>query len=150
MATITLAAATNYSALTVANGDTIDCAGFRLTINAQPAETNISVISPGTAGRVTITGVLDLSTWSFTPGTGTMIDGSIPSGCTVGTVNGGSTNNAQGCNTNNGRITNVNGGSNNTTAGVLNSFGVITNCTGGNGAAAIVGVGCGNNYGLIT
>jgi hypothetical protein len=150
MTTTTLTGNTNSSALSLANGDTIDCAGFRLTLNAQPSATNISVVSPGTAGRVTISGAYDLSTWNFTPGTGTLIDGSIPSGCTVGTVNGGSTNNAQGCNTNNGTITNVNGGSANTTAGVLNSFGVITNCTGGTGAAATVGVGCGNNYGLIT
>jgi hypothetical protein len=149
MATITLTAATNYSALTVASGDTIDCAGFRLTLNTQPAETNISVVSPGTAGRVTITGALDLSTWSFTPGTGTMIDNQVPSGATVGTINGGSAISAIGCATNNGTVINVNGGSANSASGILNNNGTITNVVGGSAVSAF-GVNNNNNAAAAT
>ena len=63
MATITLAANTTYSALTIADDDVIDLAGYLLTVNAQPGETGISITSPGTAGSVTLSGGYDLSTW---------------------------------------------------------------------------------------
>lgn len=146
MATITLTAATNYSALTVASGDTIDCAGFRLTINSQPAQTNISVISPGTAGTVTISGAYDLSTWSFAAGTTTMIT-TIPSGCTIGTLTGGTAISAVGASTNNGTVATVNGGSANSAHGVTTNTGTITSVLGG---SAISAFGVANSSGTIT
>ena len=100
MATITLAANTNLTAIAgLVNGDTIDCNGFLLTINQQPTHTNISVVSPGKAGTVTISGAYDLSTWSFTAGTTTMMN--VPANARVGSVKGG---NASCVNVNSGRI----------------------------------------------
>jgi hypothetical protein len=133
MATVTLGANSNYSALTVASGDTIDCNGFALTINSQPAEINVSVTSPGKAGTVSISGTLNLSTWSFTAGTVVMIS-TIPSGCAVGSVTGGSATNAACVTTNSGTIGTVNGGAGGVANGCTTNNGTITgNVTGGSG-----------------
>jgi hypothetical protein len=134
MATITLVANTNYSALgTLANGDTIDCAGFQLTVNQQPTHTNISVVSPATAGTVAISGAYSMPTWSFVAGTaGTMIS-SVPSGCTIGACTAGTASNAFCVNINSGTISGTcTGGSGTTAIAVVNNNGTILgDCTGG-------------------
>jgi len=168
MATVTLVANTNYSALTVADGDTIDCAGFQLTINIQPAQTGVFVVSPATAGTVSISGAYDLSTWSFTGGTVTFI-ATVPIGASLGTVTAGSGTFAHGVGTNNGTITTVNGATtgsggqgvqtNNGTVGTANggavasAFGVTTNngtVTTSNGGTASNVIGVSTNNGTIT
>lgn len=139
MATVTLVANTNYTLLlTLANGDTIDCAGFRLTINAQPTHTNISVVSPGTAGRMTVSGAYDMSTWSITAGTVALIDGALPLGAVLGSSTGGSDSNAFGVTTNSGTISTSTGGSGTNAHGVSSnaSTGIVTNATGSPVAAA--------------
>ncbi len=144
MATITLTGNTTYSTLTVANGDAINLDGFALTIGAQPNETNITVNTPGKAGTVTISGGYNLSTWSFTAGTAVLIT-TIPSGCTIGTLTGGSA--GAGATTNNGTITTVNGGSGTNIFGVSTNNGTITNA---NGSAAAGGTAVLTNAGTIT
>jgi hypothetical protein len=147
MATITLAANTTYSALTIADDDVIDLAGYLLTVNGQPGETGISITSPGTAGTVTLSGGYDLSTWSMTAGTGVLI-AIIPSGTELGSLTGGSATSAYGCSTNNGTITTCTGGSGGTNASGCNTNrGTITTCTGGSATTA---QGCYGNQGLIT
>jgi hypothetical protein len=147
MATITLAANTNVSALTLANGDTINCNGFRLTIDVQPAQTNVNVISPGTNGTLAISGAWNLSTWDFTAGTALMLD-TLPAGVSVGTVTGGSSSNARVFNNNNGTINNlVHGSDNNTGIGTNTAIGTIVNCTGS--ATVTSGHGCSVNNGII-
>jgi hypothetical protein len=143
MATITLTANTAYSALTLANNDTIDCAGFVLTLDIQPTHTGISVTTPGTAGTVTISGAWDLSTWSFTAGTTTIIT-TNPVGCTIGSVTAGSATNARGCVTNNGTIVLCTGSPSAYGCNTNSSTGVITTCVAGGGC------GCLTNEGLIT
>jgi hypothetical protein len=143
MATITLTGNTTYSTLTVANGDTINLDGFALTIGAQPSETNITVNTPGKAGTVTISGGYDLSTWSFTAGTAVLIT-TIPSGCTIGTLNGGA---AAGATTNNGSVTTVNGGTGTNIVGIGTNNGTVTNA---NGAAASGSIAVNINAGTIT
>ena len=151
MATITLAADTTYSTLTVANNDIIDLAGYKLSILAQPAETSIEVISPSTAGTVSIvTGFgqpgYDLSTWSMTAGTAQLI-ATIPSGTELDSLTGGSATNAYGCSTNNGTITTCTGGSGTNARGCNSNYGTVTTCTGGTGTNAY---GCRINYATIT
>ena len=146
MATITLAANTTYSALTIADDDIIDLAGYLLTVNAQPEETGISITSPGTAGSVTLSGGYDLSTWSMTAGTATLI-ATIPSGTELDSLTGGSATTAYGCSTNNGIITTCTGGSATTAYGCSTNNGTITTSTGGSATTAY---GCGTNRGLVT
>lgn len=122
MATITLVADTNYSALSVADGDTINCNGFRLTINQQPAAINIVVNTPAKAGKVTVSGPYDLSTWSFFAGTAIMFDtAAVPVGCIIGSVTGGSSLSAACVVSNEGTILNAYGGTN------VNAHGLSTN-----------------------
>lgn len=147
MAVVTLVANTAYSALSVSNGDTIALAGYRLTIDTQPAETSVSVTTTGTAGKVTISGAYDLSTWSFTAGTSTLIDGSVPVGCTIGEVNGGTSSNASGVATNLGTVTASNGGSASGAYGLVNNNGTVTTVTGGSANSAH---GVNNNFGTVT
>jgi hypothetical protein len=147
MATITLVANTNVSALTLANGDTIDLAGFQLNFDVQPTATGIQVITPGTAGTCAFPVACVIPTWSFTAGTGTLI-ATLPANCEIGSVTGGTGLNADGINTNNGTVSvSVTGGSGNAAMGVrtnnstisgtvtggtnTNAFGVNTNSTTG-------------------
>jgi hypothetical protein len=167
MATFTLTANSDYSAIkgSLANDDTIDCDGFRLTVDEQPALTGIAVTSPGTAGTMTVNDAYDMSTWSITAGTVQMI-GTFPSGATLGSATGGSVNNSnaigtnngtvitatagnsasRGVNTNNGTITNANAGGITATC-VLTNNGTITNATGGTGSTSF---GCQTNNGTVT
>jgi len=166
MATYTLTANSNYSAIkgSLANDDTIDCDGFRLTVDEQPALTGIAVTSPGTAGRMTVSGAYDMSTWSITAGTAALIDGTFPAGATLGTATGGTATGAHGIATNAGTVTTATGGTvgvgiltNNGTVtdalgsanqtGVNDNNGTVTNATGGTGANAR---GVFNNNGIIT
>jgi hypothetical protein len=133
MTTITLVANTNYSALTVANDDTIDCNGFRLTIDVQPSETGIAVITPAKAGKVTVSGAYDLETWAFTAGTSALIDGTLPSGSVVGSVQGGTGSNSFGCNVNNGTILTATGGTGQSSYGVKTNNSVVVSSFGGAG-----------------
>jgi hypothetical protein len=136
MATFTLTANSNYSAIkgSLANDDTIDCAGFRLTVDEAPALTGIAVTSPGTAGRMTVNGDYDMSTWSITAGTVTLIDGTFPSGATLGSATGGSGSSAFGININAGTVTNSTGGSGTNSNGISTNNGTVENATGGSGA----------------
>jgi hypothetical protein len=153
MATFTLTANSDYSAIkgSLANNDTIDCAGFRLTVDEQPALTGIAVTSPGTAGRMTVNGAYDMSTWSITAGTVTLIDGTFPSGATLGSSTGGSATNAHGISINGGTVTTATGGTANNRGvninngivtnaagrGIEGNNGTVTNATGGSGISAI-------------
>jgi hypothetical protein len=134
MAIYTLSTSANYSAIkgSLANGDTIriDTNAVRLTIDEQPVLTGITVDSPGVSGRVTVSGAYDLSTWSMTSGTATLIDGTFPAGATLGTATGGA---AFCVNINNGTITTVQGGTVTGAGGVTTNNGTITTATGGSG-----------------
>ena len=139
MATITLAGNTNVSALTLANGDTINLAGFQLTFDAQPTASGISVVSPGTAGSCVFSVATVIPTWNFTAGTRTpnMIS-TLPANCEIGNVTGGSVFNAFCIDSNLGRISgNVTAGNANSARGVNTNNGTIAgNVTAGNAAAA--------------
>jgi hypothetical protein len=140
MATFTLTANSNYSAIkgSLANNDTIDCDGFRLTVDEAPALTGIAVTSPGTAGRMTVNGAYDMSTWSITAGTAALIDGTFPSGATLGSATGGTATGAHGINSNAGTVTTANPGSGTNAFGVNNNTtGTVTNAVGGSANAAI-------------
>jgi len=132
MATFTLTANSNYSAIkgSLANNDTIDCDGFRLTVDEQPALTGIAVTSPGTAGRMTVNGAYDMSTWSITAGTVALIDGTFPAGATLGSATAGSATNAHGINSNNGTVTTAAGAAV-SASGINSNNGTVTNATGG-------------------
>ena len=135
MATITLTADANYSALTVANDDTIELAGFELTIDVQPSETGITVQTPGTAGTMSIGGAFDLSTWSATAGTTTLIS-AVPTGASIASVSGGSASNARGVNENRGTVTTATGGPASNAQGVNSNIGTVTTATGGSASGA--------------
>jgi len=149
MATFTLTANSNYSAIkgSLANDDTIDCDGFRLTVDEQPALTGIAVTSPGKAGRMTVNGAYDMSTWSITAGTAALIDGTFPSGATLGSATGGSAASSPGISTNNGTVGNVTGGSANGANGIATNGGTVTNATGGSANGAN---GVNTNNGTVT
>lgn len=146
MATVTLIANTNYSALTLANDDTIDCAGFVLTLNIQPTHTGIQVTSPGTAGTVVFSGAWLLPTWDFFAGAngfGGMI-GTLPTGATIKSITGGSASNGTGIATNNGTVTTANGGTFGSGLGVGTNNGTVTLALGGSGGVANHGVSTNN------
>lgn len=132
MATYTLTANSNYSAIkgSLANNDTIDCAGFQLTIDEQPLLTGIAVTTPGTAGTMVVSGAYDLSTWSATAGTVPLI-ATFPAGASLGTATGGSAVSARCITTNSGTVTTANGGSANGAVGVSTNNGTITTANGG-------------------
>ena len=146
--TTTLTEDTTYSTLMIMSYDTIDLAGYVLTIDSQPYEWGIVITSPGTAGSVTLSGGYDLSTWLMTAGTGVLI-ATIPSGTELDSLTGGSATNAYGCSTNNGTITTCTGGSGTNARGCNSNYGTVTTCTGGTGTNAY---GCNTNYstGTIT
>jgi len=148
MATFTLTANSDYSAIkgSLANNDTIDCAGFRLTVDEQPALTGIAVTSPGTAGRMTVSGAYDMSTWSITAGTAALIDGTFPSGATLGSATGGSAANANGIATNAGTVTTATGGSATNAHGISINGGTVTTATGGSANNRGVNI----NNGIVT
>jgi hypothetical protein len=171
MATITLTANTNYSALSVANGDTIDLAGFALTFDVNPAETGVIVQSPGTNGTIAIgsPSTYDFSGWSFTAGNVSLLS-TLAAGKTVGGTWTGGAANTRAIVTNNGIINgSVRGGAGvnsygvNTNAGIINgnvlaqngqaAFGVSFNSgtINGNvtGGSVSGGSGVNNNLGLI-
>lgn len=134
MAVFTLTANSNYSAIkgSLDNGDTIRCDTFRLTVDEQPALTNITVDSPGTAGRMTVSGAYDMSTWSIIAGTVALIDGTFPSGATLGSSTGGSANNAHGIQTNAGTVGTATGGGVNGSHGIETNNGTVTTADSGN------------------
>jgi hypothetical protein len=136
MATITLASDTNVSALSLANNDTIDLAGFVLTFDAQPAVTGIQVTSPGTVGTVVFPVACLIPTWDFFAGTTTMIL-TLPADCEIGSVTGGTLTNRRGIATNNGVVGTAIGGAGPTAAGILTNNGVVGTAIGGAGTGAI-------------
>jgi hypothetical protein len=149
MATVTLVANTAYSALTVADGDTIELAGYTLDMDVVPTEINVIVQTPGTAGKMTlVTGyTYPLTGWTMTAGTGVLI-ATVPTGTTLGgELIGGSASGAYGCHTNHGTITDCTGGSASGASGCFFHYGTITTCTAGSAGNAF---GCSYNYGTIT
>lgn len=146
VATYTLSSNSNWSAIksSISNGDTVALAGYTLTLDEAPTLTGIAVTTTGTAGKVVISGAYDLSTWSFTAGTGVLIT-TVPAGCAIGSLTGGSSSGSHGCTTNNGTITTCKGGTG-AARGVLHNHGTITTLTGGSATNAH---GCYENHGLI-
>jgi len=149
MATYTLTQDENWSDIkaSISNNDDVALAGYTLTLDEEPTLTGINVTTTGTAGLVVISGAYDLSTWTFTAGTDAIIE-TIPEGCEVGAVTGGSANGANGCDTNNGTITTATGGSAYGAKGCDTNNGTIATATASsvtNGAH-----GCARNYGTIT
>jgi hypothetical protein len=129
MAVITLTANTNYSALSVADGDIIELNGFQLTLDVNPTAQNIIVTAAGNAGTLVLgaPSVFDCVGWTYQAGTTSIIPSigidktlggisvtagsvanargiSILNGVFLGDVIGGSVNNAPGCNQNFGII----------------------------------------------
>lgn len=124
MATVTLIANTNYSALTVGSGDTIALAGFALTLDVgAPTASNVIVTAVGNAGTVLIgaPSTFALTGWTLRGGTAALVAnntvaGKTISGCTfVGsTTSGTSTINENagvlvGCTIVPGTVSNANG-----------------------------------------
>ncbi len=123
MATITLVGNTNYSALTVADGDTIALAGFALTFDVNPSQVNVIVQSPGSNGTIVIgaPNTYTFSGWTFTAGNATLLT-TLASGKTVGGTWIGGAANTRAIATNSGTINgDVRGGSG------VNSYGVNIN-----------------------
>ena len=149
MAVITLVANTDYSALSVADGDTIALSTFTLNLDAIPAQINV-IVSTSSTGKMTLLSATNypLTGWTMTAGTGPLID-SVPSGTTLGgTLIGGATSSGIGCTTNSGTITNCTGGTGGNSFGCITNSGTITNCTGGSGTS--FSYGCQTNNGTIT
>jgi len=172
MAIITLIANTNYSALTVADGDTIRLAGFALTFDVNPSQTGVTVEAPSTNGTIVIgaPNTYDFTGWSFLAGNQVLL-ATLASGKTVGgswragaantraittnngvingNVQGGTGVNAYGVQTNNGTINgNVIASSGQSSNGVFTNAGTINgNVTGGSTSGA---AGIDANNGLIS
>ena len=142
MATITLTANTNVSALTLANDDTIDLAGFVLTFDVQPTVTGIQVTTPGTNGTCVFPVACVIPTWDFFAGAVELI-ATLPENCEIGSITAGSAANARGVGSNFGKISIVNGGSAST------AVGVNTNATVGNIGAVNAGT-AGGAHGMAT
>jgi hypothetical protein len=148
MATITLTANTNVSALTLASDDTIDLAGFVLTFDVQPTATGIQVTSPGTNGTCVFPVACVIPTWDFFAGaTGSagMIQ-TLPANCEIGSITGGPIANNRGIANNNGTVGVSNGGADSTAHGVATNNGTIGAANGGSGAFA---TGASTNNGTI-
>jgi hypothetical protein len=96
---------------------------------------------------MTVSGAYDLSTWSITADTSSLIDGTFPAGATLGTANAGSASNSIAVVFNSGTITTSNGGSGTTSRGVSTNNGTIGIANGGSGSGAS---GCNINNGTVT
>jgi hypothetical protein len=126
MATVTLTANTDVSALSLDDDDTIDLAGFVLTFDVQPTATGIQVTTPGTNGTCVFPVACVIPTWDFFAGTSVMI-GTLPANCEIGGVTGGTAASAECVITNNGIISgNVFGNTADFTRGVRINNGTIT------------------------
>jgi len=147
MATITLTANTNVSALSLANDDTIDLAGFQLNFDVQPTVTGIQVTSPGTAGTCVFPVACVIPTWDFFAGTIglTGMIATLPSNCEIGNITGGTSTSAYGINTNNGVVNHSRGGSGNNSRGINTNNGTVALAQGGSNSNAF---GIGNNEGI--
>lgn len=148
MATVTLTANTDYSALSLANDDTIDCAGYILTLDIQPTHTGIQVTSPGTAGTVVFDDAWVIPTWDFfvgTSGSGGMI-GTLPEGAEIGSITGGTSTNSRGIETNNGTVGVVTGGSATGSHGITTNNGIVGTS---NGSTAANANGVTTNYNYV-
>jgi hypothetical protein len=132
MATITLTGNTNVSALSLANNDTIDLAGFVLTFNAQPAVTGIQVTTPGTAGTCVFSVTCVIPTWGFFAGTVALIS-SLPVGCSIGSATGGTGAFSRGVVTNEGEVGVATGGSGGNSQGVATNNAKVGVAIGGTG-----------------
>lgn len=152
MATITLGADTNYSALSVSNGDTIALAGFQLTFDVVPSETGVIVTTVGSAGKVVfgLVTAYPLVGWSMTAGTTALIT-SIASGVTVGAnLKGGTSFGAAAVLTNDGTISGtVTAGTGPGTVGVSINNGTISGTVTGSASVGST-VGVITNNGLIS
>jgi hypothetical protein len=132
MATVTLTANTDVSALSLANDDTIDLAGFVLTFDVQPTVTGIQVTTPGTDGRCVFPVACVIPTWDFFGGSNTTAGmiGTLPATCEIGSITGGELTSSHGVNTNAGIVGTANGGTGGNTMGVLTNNGHVETCNG--------------------
>jgi len=173
MAVITLTANTNYSALSVADGDTIELNNFQLTLDVNPTAQNIIVTAVGNNGTLLLgsPSVFDCIGWQYFGGNVDFL-GNIPAdktlgglsltasatnnirgivtldGTFLGDVYGGSAPGSNGCVTNNGTIGgSVFAGAGSSSHGCNTNNGrIMGNSTGGSGATRY---GCNNNNGTI-
>jgi hypothetical protein len=137
MATITLTANTNVSALSLANDDTIDLAGFQLNFDVQPTATGIQVITPGAAGTCVFPVACAIPTWDFFTGTAANMIATLPANCEIKSISAGSVTNARGVSINNGIIGTANAGSGSTAIAVSTNNGTIGVANAGSGSTAI-------------
>jgi hypothetical protein len=148
MATVTLAANTDVSALSLSDGDTIDLAGFVLTFDVQPTVTGIQVTTPGTNGTCVFPVACAIPTWDFFAGSNTTAGmiGTLPANCEIGSITAGSITNSRGIQTNNGTVGLANAGSGSTAYGITTQNGIVGTANGGSGSTA---VGILNNNGMV-
>ncbi len=154
MSTINLVANTNFSALTVANNDTINLTNFTLTFDTAPTQTGVTVDGSvsGSTNRVALGSptTYTFTNWIFKAGAGPLLS-SVASGKTI---NGGSWRGGNGMlghaiATNSGTINNADflGGSFAEARGLDNNSGALVGCTVRGGT---VSAGCGQNNGTLT
>ena len=148
MATYTLTQNEDWSDIkaSISSDDDVALAGYTLTLDEEPTLTGIDVTTAGTAGAVVISGAYDLSTWSFTAGTDSLI-AEVPEGCEVGTITAGTATNAHGCDENNGTINEAVSGTGSSSSGCLANYGTIVACNAGSAGGSYS---CRDNYGTIT
>lgn len=134
MADITLTANTNYSALSVANGDRILLAGYILTLNANPAQTSVEVTAVGNAGTVAlgVPAAYTLTGWILRAGTASLLTNTVSGKSITGcTIYGGSATNINGARYPACAFTDctIYGGSVGAADGLAGPVGILTNCT---------------------
>jgi hypothetical protein len=139
MATITLTANTDVSALTLANDDTIDLAGFALTFDVQPTVTGVQVTSPGTAGTCVFPVACVIPTWDFFAGgtTTQIMIATLPANCEIGKAVGGELGTFCRCiGTNNGVVNISQGSIASGSLGIFQNNGLVRESRGGTGSNA--------------
>lgn len=153
MTTHTLVANTDYSSLTVANGDTIELAGYTLNFDVVPTETGVIVQTPATTGKLTfaLTTTYPLTGWVMTAGTGPLI-ATVASGQEIGgKIIGGTAAGARGVTTiaAGGAVNEVQGGTATSTEGVLTNNGTVASATGGSSGSSCHGVSTNASGGVV-
>lgn len=146
MATVTLGANANISALTFANNDTIALAGFTLNFDVSPSQTGVSVTSVGSAGKITLgaPSSYPLTGWQFTAGTGPLLASLAAGKSFGGNATGGTASGAHAVAANYGNLTgNMKGGS------AANACGCYINYSTGVIAGTLTGGSANTAYGTL-